>query len=99
MCVAFRCLGKVLVNLVLGLEWYSGWVAAAGRAGDLRNFRKESVGILNDTQRKASSSKIQRGQLGPLCPGPRAMCKIFRPTQLAGKESCCGDLAREALRR
>lgn len=59
MCVVFRYLGKVLVNLVPGLGWSSSWMAAVGRAGDLSNFRRESVAILNDTQRKVSSSKIQ----------------------------------------
>jgi hypothetical protein len=42
MCVAFRDLGKVLVNLVPGLGWCSGCMAAAGQSGDLGNFRKES---------------------------------------------------------
>lgn len=59
MYVPFRYLGKLLVNLVPGLGWCSGWMAAVGRAGDLCNFRKDSVGILNDTQRKVSSNKTQ----------------------------------------
>lgn len=45
-----QVLGKVLQNLVLGLGRCSGCMAAAGRAGDFCNFRKESVGILNNTQ-------------------------------------------------